>query len=491
MVDRTDSRESIEPQRPAHGLYSGEGRSLFVSFLELFFNRWILICGIFFVIAFWSWFSLSRAVDTYRATGQVLIRRGSVDVIRKAPIMRQEEEVGSEVDIIKSLAVLDETVTQLLWHAKAARLTDDNVRIFGRFDANRPDVGLQPGDLPTTDPSRMYKLLKEHVRTQKFGESNVIEITLISANPRFAAAAVNTLIDVYEKYHLSIDPAAGQVAFFDREIKDVDTQINLLQDDLAKLMREHGIVDLKKQTELMTLRRHALLVQLDNLQVNKVGLQRDLIKVSSHENLLETAFARKDPSIQNLRQRLFEAEGDLAQLKTQYQIDNPIIVAKMEEVRELRANVQSEVNVVAAQRRHQLKQILDKEKEFLHKIQGIELEMRDIPGLQAEFDQLDRDIKQRTMNRLDLVEQMFRAATLERRDESLNKVRVLGYAPVPPFPREARKMFKMAVALVLSVVASIVVALFVEGLDHTVSRREEIEERLDIPYLASIGTHRH
>ena len=52
-------------------------------------------------------------------------------------------------------------------------------------------------------------------------------------------------------------------------------------------------------------------------------------------------------------------------------------------------------------------------------------------------------------------------------------------------------MFKMAVAIVLSLVASIVAAVFVESLDRTVSRREEIEEQLHIPYLASIGTHRN
>jgi capsular polysaccharide biosynthesis protein len=71
----------------------------------------------------------------------------------------------------------------------------------------------------------------------------------------------------------------------------------------------------------------------------------------------------------------------------------------------------------------------------------------------------------------------------------MNKVRILGFAPVPAFPREARKAFKLAVALVLSLVASVVAALFVEGLDHTVSRREEVEERLRVPYLASIGIH--
>ena len=478
-----------EPQ-VTQSLYQGEGRSLFVLFLELFFRRWLLICGIFFIIVFWSWFSLSKAPDTYRAVGQLLIRRGSLDAVRSAPIMRQSEEVGSEIDILKSLAVLDEAVSQMLAQAKSGSFGDQADPIFGLFNATRPEIGLQMGDVPTTEPARLYKILKDNIRTQKFGESNVIEVSMDSPNAKFAAAAVNTLIDVYEKYHLSVDQAPGQVAFFDREIKEVDAQINRLQQELAELMRERGIVDLEKQTELLALRRHALQLQLDEIQVTKVAVQRDLRKIESSENLLETGFARSDPSIQSLRQRLFAAESHLAQLKSQYQMDNPVVIAKVDEVRELRGLVQGEAATMAEQQRHLFSQILDKEQEVQGKLRAIEAQMAEYPGLQAEFDRLDRDIKQRILNRVDLVEQMFRASSLERSDVSMNKVRILGYAPVPLVPREARKPFKMAVALVLSMVASIVAALFVDGLDHTVSRREEIEERLRVPYLASIGVHR-
>ena len=71
----------------------------------------------------------------------------------------------------------------------------------------------------------------------------------------------------------------------------------------------------------------------------------------------------------------------------------------------------------------------------------------------------------------------------------MNKVKVLGYSQVPPFPREARKGFKFMVALILSAITAFVVAIFIEGLDHSVRRRDEIEEQLHVPYLASLSTH--
>ncbi|MFQ5952541.1 MAG: hypothetical protein ACE5JK_03945, partial [Candidatus Omnitrophota bacterium] len=46
----------------------------FIVFLELFFSRWVVICGIFFSATFWSYLTLARAPDTFEGTAQILIR---------------------------------------------------------------------------------------------------------------------------------------------------------------------------------------------------------------------------------------------------------------------------------------------------------------------------------------------------------------------------------------------------------------------------------
>ena len=84
---------------------------------------------------------------------------------------------------------------------------------------------------------------------------------------------------------------------------------------------------------------------------------------------------------------------------------------------------------------------------------------------------------------------MVKASAYENPDETLNKVKILGFSQVPPIPREARKGFKFLVALLLSAIAAFVAAIFVEGLDHSIRKREEIEEQLNVPYLASLSTH--
>src|SRR5262245_28024619 len=94
------------PAARSHPAFRSDSKSIFVVFLELFFGRWMLICGIFFSATVWSYLALARSPDTYEAVGQVLIKRGRLQSIQNVPLIRQPEELGSEVDIMLSIAVL-------------------------------------------------------------------------------------------------------------------------------------------------------------------------------------------------------------------------------------------------------------------------------------------------------------------------------------------------------------------------------------------------
>lgn len=493
MEDQRNHDASTQGPERARAATGGEARSLLVTFLELFFSRWLLIGTIFFSAAFWSYMAVVNAPDTYEATGQVLIRRGRIQAIRSEPILRQQEDVGSEMDILLSIAVLDETTRRLLRSVETDVSSDfaDERLIFGAFESSSPEVALTSADLPTTDAATLFKYLKKRIRATKFGESNVIEVSLVSVSPRFAAAAVNTLIDVYEKYHLSVDQSPGQASFFATELAKVDNEINALQLDLAELKKSRGVADTEKEIELLALRRHALQRELDDLQVDRAALETDLgiSAESGSEEGRYPPFIRQDFSIQRLRQMLFVKEAELGELRAKLQANHPSVVAKAEEVDSLKRRLVLEEELTIRQQRHVLQQVKDKETEVVAKIEEIDRLLGEYPMLEAEIDRLDRDIKQRTIKRVDLVEQMFKSTTMERSDVSLNKVRVLGYAQLPSVPREERKGFKFAVALLLSMMTAIIVALFVEGLDHSIRRRDEIEERLKIPYLASISNH--
>lgn len=483
--------ESTAPiERPQ--LYRAESKSIFIVILELLFSRWMLIGGIFFAASFWSYVALERAPDTYEATGQVLIRRGNLQAIQDVPIMRQQEEVGSDVDILLSIAVLDETVKQLLEKVEAtAAATSDVARqplIFGTYRSNRPLNGLSVADLPVADAAQLRKWLKQSLRIQKFGESNVLEIALISVSPRFAAEAVNTLIDVYEKFNMRVDRSPGQTAFFDDEIGKIDGDINILQVQLADYKSRHIVVNPEKEGELVALRRHALQIELDKLEEDKAALQTDLNAVAEPATRMHAAFLRNDTPIAKQRENIVYQENLLAELRSRLTADNPQVVSKREQVEDMKHALLQEEELAIAQQKHLFQQVLDKEKELLSKIGDMNRELSAYPSMQIAIDRLDRDIEQKKLKRIDIVEQRNKAATLENADESMNRVRVLGYSQVPPFPREARKGFKFLVALLLSLITSFVVAIFVEGLDHSIRKREEIEEQLHVPYLSSLST---
>jgi len=490
MAETTMTYEAPVQERPQHQFRS-DSKSIFFVFLELFFGRWMIICGIFFSATIWSYLALARAPDTYEGTGQVMIRRGAVQAIQGTPILRQQEEVGSEVDIMLSIAVLDEVAHQLLKKCESASVVDAGQQplIFDTYSSQRPYNTLKLSDMPLTDPGALRKWLKSQYQIKKFGESNVIEIGVVSVNAVFAAEAVNTLIDVYEKFNLQVARSPGQTDYYRSEIAKLDTEINGLQTTLAQYLQARGIADVQKERELTTLRRHGVQVELDKLQADKASLQTDLTVGTSPEQLMQTAFMRGDQSIVKLRDEAFSREREIAELRTKSTEDNPILKQKIEELEALRIMLRREESVAFAQQRHLFQQATDKEKELQSKISMLDQLLLAFPTIEADTDRMTREIKQLELKRIDMVEQMLKASTLENPSDALNKVKVLGYSQVPPVAREARKGFKFLVAVVLSAIAAFVAGLFVDGLDHSVRKREEIEEQLNVPYLASLSTH--
>jgi len=485
-----DATTSFAAERPAANL-RGESKSIFIVFLELFFSRWMLICGIFFSATFWSYITLERAPNTYETTAQILIRRGRVQAVQDIPILRQQEEVGSEVDILLSMPVLDETVKQLLLRTKTAAITDsrDTPPIFAGSSSARPYNSLQISDLPLTDPAALRKFLKSQIQIRKFGESNVLEVSMISVNPVFATETVNTLIDVYEKYNMQVNRTTGQTAYYQTELDRLDAEIDGYQSQLASYKQQHGVANLEKERELLTLRRHGVEIELDKLQMEKAGLESDLRSIDSPNAREQAAFLRSDQAMFKLREHIFSQQSEIAQLRSKSTEDNPLVKQKEEELQQLKINLKAEEDMAIAQQRHLFRQVQDKERELLDKIQQLDGLLLAFPTMEAQIDRWDRDIKQLTLKRIDVVEKMVRAGNLENSDETMSKVKILGYAQVPAIARDARKGFKFLVAVVLSMIASFVVAIFIEGLDHSIRRREEIEEQLNVPYLASLSQH--
>jgi uncharacterized protein involved in exopolysaccharide biosynthesis len=344
--------------------------------------------------------------------------------------------------------------------------------------------------LPTAEPARLFKYLKDRFRIEKFGESNVIQVSLETPSPAFSAEAVNTLVEVYEKFNLTIEQSPGQSEFYAEEIRKADDEIDVLQERMADFMSSKNVVDPKKEPELLALRRYSLISELDKLQVDKAAVETDLKAMDEPTSGEQPAFLRTDELLVKMKADLILRVGEQAQLRSKLTDENPLVLAKTEEIEVLRQKIAEEERQAIAQQRHLFQQIRDREAELRRQITESDSEIANYPHVAAQIDRFDRDIKQRTIKRADMVERMFKSTSLEAPGEAMNKVKVISYAPIPALPVEARKDFKFLVAALFSLIAAFLAAGFVENMDHTIRRRDEIEEYLGVSHLASIGTHR-
>src|SRR5262249_35088163 len=153
----------------------------------------------------------------------------------------------------------------------------------------------------------------------------VIEIGLVSVNAVFAAEAVNTLLDVYEKFSLKVGQSPGLSAYYRQELDKLDGEISTYENQLVQFKQSKGIADVEKERELVTLRRHAVQTDLDKLQLDKAGVKTDL---DAKDRLIQTAFMRDDMSVTKLREQVFGREREVAELRSRSTDDNPMLKQK-------------------------------------------------------------------------------------------------------------------------------------------------------------------
>ena len=165
-------------------------------FVAVLFRRRWLVLGLFLVTTATVLVMSLTATSAYESAGRVLIKRGEKESVLNAN--RQiyndwEEELSSEMEIMKSQPVLDRA------REKLAALPG-------------PPTRLKPGQLSC----------------EVMGKSNVIAIAYTDRDPGVAQRCAQSVIDAYMEYRQNNLMLGDPKQFFNAEIARVDEELRRL-----------------------------------------------------------------------------------------------------------------------------------------------------------------------------------------------------------------------------------------------------------------------
>lgn len=434
-------------------------------FVAILFRRRALILGLFAVTTATVLLLGFSSRVSYFSSGRVLLKRG-VPVSALSPERRLysdwEEDMGSEVEVIKSAPVLD--------RARAILAEDAG--------PGRTAPPLVPGA----------------VDVEIKGRTNVLAVGYSNADPLVAKKVCDAVLRAYIEFkqnHLLLDDSRSYLeGEMEKVQKDLDHWVVMRRDYAER----SNVVDLSQQRQSDIGRLASMRQQLTETDANLAEATtswKRMNAVTEQGQIDQPSFAllfSEETALTELKRRVVDQELRVATLRERMRDDAPEVVAAEATLDTLQNMMQREIRsrVEAAHTRVDMLQARHAalQKEITALEQGISL----MPGKEFSLAEMDHRIDLLKTRFKDLSESNEKARITERTSPTDNVV-LLSHASDAK-PQNSRDYVRLALGPAFSLVVGIGLAFFFDGLDLTVRTAHHAEEAIDLPVLATLAERR-
>lgn len=434
-------------------------------FLAVVFRRRWVILGLFVVTtATVVALSLGQKAE-YLSSGRVLVKRGEQESMltpTRRVVGQWEEDLGSEVQLVKSVPVL--ALARELLAAAAA-----------------------PGDsTPEVEAGR--------VDAEVMGKSTVLAIGYVHPDPLAARRVCDAVIRAYLQFRQRDLSLSYPREFFEGEIREVQGELDRWVEMRRQYTNREELVDITEQ-------RRAMIQRFSTLQARRSEVEADLAEARTMQRQMESlasdasidlpTFSQlysNETALIDMKRRVMDQESRVAQLRERYRDESPEVANALGTLATLRGMLEREVDARLKMSGTRVETQRARLEVFDRDIAEIRAELELMPDRETRLAQMDRRIALLKGRLDDIVEKSDQARVNERTSLSTS---VFLIAPAgPAVPTRTRDYVRLALAPAFSLVVGIGLAFFLDGLDLTVRTPGHAEEAVNLPVLAAVNERR-
>ena len=433
-------------------------------FLAIIFRQlWVIVTV--FVIASLSAVIVSlRTPTTYESTSKVLVSRGRKQSALQPnlQVLTWEEELSSEIETVKSLPVAERAQKILDRWAAEGKLTKPL-----RLALSGVDAGV-------------------------VGESNVVQISYNNRDAEACVPVTNAVTQAYMDYRRDSNTVPFVNEFFQGEIALVDSAMAEVKRRRDAFIQKTGSLDpAEEQSTLFTLMQQSesdLADAQQALRLTDEYLAQARQYVSSQDVPDPGFFFSLDlgnqQSLSALKQQMQALGQERERLSSRQTADHPQmkgVLQSLEEVRQqIRREAAASIGLLEARRQAQL----EKQRSIQGQIAGYRAQLGEIPFQESALSQFEHEMQTLRDRYKELVGKEIQARIQQATTPDWT---VTLFQPANrPIALRTTDYVRLALAPLLSLVVGLMLAFFLDSLDHSLKTASDIEEYLGIPVLASL-----
>ncbi len=443
----------------------------FSQFLSILKARWVSALMVL-VLTVGTTVGVSLVLPkNYTASAAVVLDVRSPDPIAGMVLgaMAMPAYMATQVDIIQSDRVAQRVVQGL-------RLTENAQTRAEWLEATGGQGNFE---------AWVAELLKKKLDVKPSRESNVVNVSYTSPDPRFAAALANAFVKAYMDVSigLRVSPAKQYNEFFDARAKELREALEQSQAKLTTFQKTSGILATDERFDIETQRLNELSSQLVALQaLSAESGSRSAQARGSQADQLQDVLG--NPVVAGLRADLSRQEARLQELNARLGDAHPQVVELRANIAELNTRLQTESNRVSGsvgvtntinkQRESEIRASLDAQraKVLALKQQRDEASvlMKEVETAQRAYDQVVARASQ---------------TSLESQNTQTN-ISVLTPATEPADHSSPKLLLNTLLSVFLGTLLAVGFALVRELMDRRVRSPQDLVEALGLPVLGAL-----
>jgi uncharacterized protein involved in exopolysaccharide biosynthesis len=505
-------------------------------FYLLFRHKWKII---FFFLAVTITVTLGTflAEEIYRSEAKLMVLIGretvSLDptattgqVISGGLGQSREIEINSEMEILKSRELAEKVVDAVGPKAilEGGEARTDKGTLTPIHEKLREILGLVKGVRknlesyftnlrlvkPVTDRDQAIINFTQNFTAETQKANNILFLSYEGPGVGLSQDILAKLINFYLEKHIVAHRTSGSYQFFNKQSDQFRNQVNRVEEELKELKSKTGVSSLDEQRRILMNRAGSLQQESEATQAavaisrakvkelkgklaglspilvtqetkgtanNAADLMRSrLYELQLKEQELLSKYTPNSIPVKEIRRQIGEAQALLAKEEpTRTQVTTGINTAYQELNLDL---IKETANLSSLEAKIR---VLDSQQEAarleLAQLNNTEVRM---VGLQRELSLLEGKYRKYAEN---LEQTRIDQALLNNRISNISVVQAPMSFPQPVRPRKA---LNIALGIFLGVFGGIALAFFSEYLDHSLKTPKDVEEKLNLPSLASI-----
>lgn len=452
------------------------------------------IAAFVFVALLVTYVVTSRMQPVYQGTATLLIESKEANVVSIEEVYgvdsTQSEYFATQFQIMASRKLAEEVVDEL------------NLVNHPEYDPLRRKTGFGLGNLlpnsrdvvpPTEQEIRnsVVSRFRDETSIEPIRNTHLVKIKYESVDSELAMLAANALGERYIESHLE-----SRLALTRKAADWLSIRLEGMQDDLEKSERAlqsfretENLVDVSGVTTLSEREIEQLserAVEARKRVAEAKSLLDSVGSVSVYQEEWETLQSvLGDPLVQRLRERETESVQELTEISQRYGPKHPRRIAAESKLSDSRIALRSQVQKVVIG----FQSVYDKAVANLEEAESARdrtrMEIQNISRKRYELSQLEREVQ---TNRQ--LYDMFFTRIKETNSggfEAAN-ARFVDFAQQPKIPIKPRTGLILLVALFISSVFGVALALLRDFLDNTIKSPTDVELHLEQPVLGAVPT---